>query len=328
MRYRPGLQQLERLCDVLLNENDPVPLEAYCAELYALLSHLASFEPEGMTGGVTLTSGLALEPASAASCLLDARRTAVFLRGVAAALQAAERTFEDERIEVVYAGTGPFATLMTPLLGRLSADRFHVTLIDIHEESIAALQRLVDRLGLPMSLLDVVCADATVYRHPGSIHVAVSETMQQALTREPFVAIVGNLRPQLHRAGFLVPERVTVSATAIDAEQERTRWAGRTDASCHAHIANVLEVSRRASTGTRRTHRLTAPPLPADREQWLALLTTIRVFENHALETYASGLTTPKILWAGSPVHTGEEIELAYTLDASPDFTVSRIPAA
>jgi hypothetical protein len=63
-----------------------------------------------LTGESTqLPSGLALAPHLAALCVLDEQRTAAFQRGVALAIEAARARFPGETVEVVYAGTGPFA---------------------------------------------------------------------------------------------------------------------------------------------------------------------------------------------------------------------------
>ena len=70
-----------------------------------------------MTGeGTQLESGLALAPHLAARCVLDVKRTMAFQRGAARAIEAARARFPGETIEIVYAGTGPFAPLVRPLL--------------------------------------------------------------------------------------------------------------------------------------------------------------------------------------------------------------------
>lgn len=130
-----------------------------------------------------LPSGLALAPDLAAQCVLDVKRTATFLRGTANAIAAARERFPGDAIEVVYAGTGPLAPFVVPLLP-MSGVRF--TLIDVDARSLRMLRVLLDRLGLQV---DLVHADATEYRHPTAMHVVVSETMQRSLAVEPFVAI-------------------------------------------------------------------------------------------------------------------------------------------
>ena len=179
--------------DVLLDSARPTSeLAAACAALYdtwrdaAPAARLAAEVPEDDR---RLASGLALSPRLAAQCLLDAPRTAAFLRGTLAAIFEAMRRFPDEPIEIVYAGTGPFATLVLPLFARLDPRRVRFTLIDVDERSTGSVRSLVDRFGLGAYVKAIVCADGTVYRHEAPVHIVVTETMQRALRREPFVAI-------------------------------------------------------------------------------------------------------------------------------------------
>ena len=60
--------------------------------------------------------GVALSPRHAKECLYDYIRTARFIKGVYKAINSAKEKFVDEVLEVVYAGCGPLATLIIPLL--------------------------------------------------------------------------------------------------------------------------------------------------------------------------------------------------------------------
>lgn len=93
-------------------------LHAACAALYDTWRNAtpaARLAVDVAEDDLRLASGLALSPRLAAQCLLDGPRTAAFLRGTLAAISEALRRFPDEAIEIVYAGTGPFATLALPL---------------------------------------------------------------------------------------------------------------------------------------------------------------------------------------------------------------------
>lgn len=249
--------------------------------------------------GRHLPSGYALGSRSAAMCALDSKRTSAFQRGLWLAIAAAQDRFPSDVIEVVYAGTGPFATLALPLMPMLDASRVRFTLIDVNESSTAILRTLTNA--------DVITTDAARYIHPRPIHVVVTETMQQALTKEPFVAIVDNLRPQLAPGAFLVPERVTVTAAAIDAECEQARWNGAIGAERHVPLRTIAAVTRESTVVS--SDPLVVPRLPASRTFWLALLTKIETFAGVALTTYESGLTMPLVVWRASPVREGDVID-------------------
>ena len=253
-----------------------------------------------------LPTGLALAPHLAASCVLDEKRTIAFQRGVACAIHEARVRFPGETIEVVYAGTGPFAPLVRPLL---SVYGVRFTLIDVDARALAILRTL----QLPAR---VVHADATQYVHGAPIHVVVSETMQRSLAVEPFVAILRNLRAQLAPGGIVVPERVTVDAVLIDPEREQARWAGEEVASLHVPLARIIDTTRELEPV-----QITIPP--ANTPQWLALVTEIDTFGGPSLRAYDSGLTVPEILWPFSPARAGEAIEFRYVCGARPGIVAT-----
>jgi hypothetical protein len=255
--------------------------------------------------GTQLPSGLALAPDLAARCVFDEKRTLAFQRGVACAIEAARLRFPGETIEVVYAGTGPFAPLVRPFLS-MRGVRF--TLLEVDGRSLAILRALRHRAR-------IVHADATRYVHDAPLHVVVSETMQRSLAVEPFVAILGNLRAQLAPGGIFVPERVTVDAVLIDPAGEQARWSG-AGGEAHVPLARILDTTRAFEPV-----RITIPRVPTP--QWLALVTEIDTFGGHRLHAYDSGLTVPEILWQFSPARAGEVLECRYVCGARPGIVVA-----
>ena len=216
-----------------------------------------------------------------------------FLRGLARALDEARRRFGSV-LEVVYAGTGPYAPLAIPLMP-MPGVRF--TLIDVHDAATSSVRQLLDRLGIHAS---VVQADATTYEHPVPIHVAITETMQRALQKEPFVAVARNLRRQLAPRGLLIPERVTVDVALLDPAIEQARWNGGAIGPPHQRLATVAEIT----TAGELTESVDVT-IPRD-DQWPALLTRIDVFAGARLRDYESGLTMPEILWHLAPSRAGD----------------------
>lgn len=260
-----------------------------------------------------LASGLALAPDLAAQCVLDEKRTAAFLRGASSAVAAARERFPGETIEVVYAGTGPLAPFVVPLLPMSGV---HFTLMDVDARSLRILHALLERLGL-REHANIVHADATEYRHPAAIHVVVSETMQRSLASEPFVAIARNLRAQLVPGGIFVPERVTVDVALVDPDRERARWKGVDVAAPYVRLARIVDT-------TAKLDPVIVSIPPTRTPQWLALLTEIDVFANERLRAYDSGLTVPEILWPLSPARANDVIEFRYEEGAHPHIRASR----
>lgn len=285
-------------------------LDRACAELLDALRRASGFDPDS-GGDLSLSSGIAIGPAAAAQCILDPGRTVAFLRGVHRAIERGAR-------EIVYAGTGPYAPLLIPLSTMLDAD-VRCTLIDIHPRNVDSVKTLVERFHISAS---VVCTDATQYEHHRPIDLIITETMQRALSVEPYVAIVRNLRRQLAPGGLLIPERVCIGAMLIDAQTERARWSDPAVAPQHEPLATIFEITAHHESADAVT--ITVPH--RDGEQWLALSTHIDVFEG--IEIANSGLTTPFILWPLSPARAGDVIEFRYEAAANPGVVWRRTRSA
>ena len=161
---------------------------------------------------VITSGGIALSSFDAALCLDDYIRTTRFLKGVYAAIQDLFQQFPEQKIHVLYAGCGPYATLMLPLLPLFQPEQLEVILLDINEESISSVKLLIDAMGLEDYPLTVMQADAIQYQKPSSwtLHLLVTETMFHALIREPQVSITTNLAAQLEPDGILIPEAIHI----------------------------------------------------------------------------------------------------------------------
>jgi hypothetical protein len=274
---------MKSIVDVLLDARASLDeLTRAASDLYDCLSAPIALTASAPT---QLSNGLALAPMDAAECVKDPIRTAMFLRGVHDAL----RAFAGETIEVAYAGTGPLAPLAIPLMPRFPNARF--TLIDVHAQSIEAARRVAGHFGVSA---EFVIADATAYEHRRPIHIAITETMQRALGREPHVAVVRQLARQLVRGGILVPESVRVSL-ALDGVSAATLLDVRKD------IPQCLDAVRVA--------------VPAHASA--AYSTVITTYGSHVIREFESGLTHDEPLW-DLPRDAG--LEFRYRIERNPGF--------
>ena len=280
---------------------------------------------------ILLPAGTASSPLDAGRCLLDVRRTAIYLRGVHGAIQEAQLRFPQEVIEVLYAGCGPFAPLCLPLLPLLAGQAVHFTLLDVHARAVESVQAIMAALRLDAVKVDCLVCDATQYRHADQrpLHVVVSETMQRALEKEPQVAILMNTAPQLTPGGLMVPETIAVDAVLTDMSQELGgngrgpgAWSNR------VLLGRILELDREracawAAAGVPSylpPARISLPSCVASQNS-LVLATTIRTFGVHELREYESGLTHPLVVngW-----RAGEDVEFTYRLCDQPGFQLAR----
>jgi hypothetical protein len=334
-----GNPQLTRLADaasvLLFGDDDDRRSRAAVASLYRWFRditglHKNTADPRGRSATL-LSTGSAISPVDAGRCLLDARRTAVYLRGVHDAIQEARRRFPNEVIHVLYAGCGPFAPLCLPLLPLLAGQAVRFTLLDVHARAIESVEAILAALQLEGENVDCLACDATLYRNPDGrpLHVVISETMQQALEKEPQVAILMNTAPQLAAGGLMVPEMIAVDAVLTDLSRELGSngvipgsWSGRIP------LGRILALDREracawAAAGV-SSHlppaRIALPPVVAAQYS-LVLATTIRTFGAHMLQEYASGLTYPLMV---NDWHAGEEVEFIYHLGKKPGFHLER----
>lgn len=284
---------------------------------------------------IPAAAGAAISPLDAGRCLLDLRRTAVYLRGVYHAIQEARQRFPEEVIRVLYAGCGPFAPLCLPLLPLFAGQAVHFTLLDVHARAIENVQEIMAALRLEGADIECLVGDAAHYHVSGHrpLHVVISEAMQRALGKEPQVAILMNTAPQLTARGLMVPEMIAVDAVLTDLSRELGSngvaagpsapalkpWAGR------ILLGRILEVDRERacawSAAGVSSHlppaRIVLPSVVPARYS-LVLTTTIRTFGAHRLREYESGLTHPLVVngW-----HAGQEMEFTYRLGKKPGFT-------
>ena len=278
---------------------------------------------------ILVPAGSASSPLDAARCLLDVRRTAIYLRGVHAAIKEAQLRFPRDIIQILYAGCGPFAPLCLPLLPLLTGQAVHFTLLDVHARAVESVQAILAALRLDGVNVDCLVCDATRYRHPRQrpLHVVVSETMQRALEKEPQVAILMNTAPQLAPGGLMVPETIAVDAVLTDMAQELRNGRVPAPWSSRVPLGRILELDRERACAWAAAGLLShLPPvrisLPScvAAQNSLVLTTTIRTFGLHELREYESGLTCPLVVngW-----RAGEDVEFTYRLCDKPGFQMA-----
>ena len=265
-----------------------------------------------------LDNGVAINPQAAAHCVVDYARSVAFIRGVSAAIDTLKLRFAGPSLEILYAGCGPFATLLLPVLGRFLPGELNLYLLDVHQRSLDSVQRLLTEFGFCAHSVKLIKADACTYRHPGTLHLVIAETMQKSLEQEPQFAVTANLARQLCPMGVFIPQRIEVSLCLANLDHEKKLIdAPRDWESPESH--NLENVSRRYSLGTvcilspehafeqmqfARANSVGADPalesaiveIPRveDAARFdAALFTSITVFEQYRLEDYESQITLP-----------------------------------
>ena len=258
-----------------------------------------------------LDSGIAIHPRAAAHCVADYRRTTVYLRAVHDALRQLLERHPDTRVRILYAGCGPWATLLFPVLGAFPPERLGIQLLDIHPEALEGVRRLIDHFGYGDHAIELVAGDASTHRCEPAPHLVVTETMRKALEEEPQFAVTAGLAPQLAPGGILIPER-------IDVDLCLTSSAG------SVPLARVLTLSADHCTAPDPVHL----DIPADADPAIRhaeLVTSIRVFGTHRLESGEAHITLPRPCHELSPLPAGATVCVEFRPGSCPmfEFTIA-----
>lgn len=344
--------KIEAITDTILDETMPVAVQQEALRAFSeLCSDVSGVLPspsfDAWAEDSFLDNGLAINSRAAAHCVTDYLRTAVFLRGVHAALAVAQQRTPDKSIQILYAGCGPYATLLLPLLGRFDPTRLDITLLDYHQESLDSVASLITFFDYGHYPIKYQRADACDYRHAGQLHLIIAETMQKSLEQEPQLAVTANLAPQLAEGGIFIPEKIEVELclAKLDRERELFRLTGTVGGDLlvktgeRIPLANVLtllpeEVAGLIGSGVRNQFSgktelsammIDIPELLTRDDFDAVLFTRIQVFTGHHLADYESEITLPLLCGGLAPIKSGDRWKVSYELGDYPKFNVIKV---
>lgn len=294
-----------------------------------------------------LDNGVAINAQAAAHCALDYERSVVFIRGVYAAVNALQLRLPGTVLEILYAGCGPFATLLLPLLGKVDAGDIRLSLLDVHQRSLDSVKLLLTHFGFCSHTVQTIRADACSYKHPDKLHLIIVEAMQKSLEQEPQFAITANLAPQLSPCGIFIPQRIDVSLCLADLEHEKElskqsqrrgvnelkKHTGRylIKTICTLHPECAFDQMQRAQTdpdGIRLELEpiiIEIPVMASVAQLDAALFTTVCVFEQYALQDYDSQITLPRKCHELLPLVGGDRHQISYQFGSYPRFNFKRL---
>ncbi len=322
-------ERLKEITEILLNKDeDYLELKNAAEELFEFFSEAAGIKEEELHKKDYFTSnGKAIGTWWAGKCIQEFMRTRKFIRGIYKGIKKVKKTFEDEPIHILYAGTGPFGTLLIPLTSFFSSDEMKITFLEINKESIKSLSRIIDALGLRDYVIDIIECDAAKYQGDTGkpIHILVTETMQSALKKEPQVAITKHLAPQLVAGGVLIPENITVTANLVDSKKDYERLLGNnvSQSDICVTLGTVIEFNKNNCNDERiySNIKMDIPSNLEKRFQGLFLFTEIQVFEDEVLGLRESSLNLPvKILDRSVAEHEVQSLIFRYVMDENPRF--------
>jgi hypothetical protein len=214
------LHQLRRITGELLSpELYYLKVRHACLDLFTFFTDSTGLDLNDKKNQehIPTQAGLAVSPYAAAYCVQDFMRTRIFLLGIKEAIDTKLKENPGKPVKILYAGTGPFATLAVPLMAIYGPSDLQFVLMDINPISIKYLQGLIQRLQLQPWIINVVQADATSYTIPDGDKpdIVLSETMKPGLHKEPQVSVVSNLISQCDENTILIPENIKIEVMGV-----------------------------------------------------------------------------------------------------------------
>ena len=289
------LDQLDEISRDLLAPGDFHDRLAPAVTAYArLLFELAGIDAsdEQQRTHVPTAGGQAIGTFWAAACVKEVRRTQRFCRGLLKAVTRKLAENPNRPVHVIYAGTGPFAALALPVMRRFPAGKLQFTLLEVNPKSFEKLQLVIRALKLEGHVRRAERCDATAWRVPEeAVDIVVSETMNQALKKEPQAGIMLNFARQLADSVIFIPESIRV----------RLAWQSRTGSPTEDLVellnfdrgerARILE---RTPPGGEWAFTPVAWDYRPRSKGTLVYTTFVRVFEDETLNQNDSSLNLPE----------------------------------
>ncbi len=322
--------------EVLSDEIDYVALKENMEAYEALLINLSGLELEdesNKNNDISFENGTALGTTWAAMCVVDLIRTRQFMRGIWKAVEDLYKK-KTKPIRILYAGSGPFATLVLPLMTRYTAKELQIVLLEVNEKTVGYLKRVLKQLNIEDYIAEIVCEDATAYKvaTPQHIDILISETMQHALVKEQQVPILLNLIKQLREDVVMIPEKIELKLALMNTNMPLILKCK--EVSKYIDIATLLEFDKAYINLYNATQDYAKKKviellerMPFRREEVsnfydrLVVLTLIQVYGREWIREDESGLTIPKILLdlKGIDEHK-KEISISYIMKGNPYF--------
>jgi len=296
---------LNEIASVLFSEElDQLALSEAITNYKRLLTEIAELhlEDEQSRNDIHLATGKAIGTSWAAMCIDDRKRTKQFVKGINNAVKV---LLENEKrpVEILYAGSGPFAALILPLTTRYSAAEISIRVLEINSRSCEHLKTLINKLNLADYFTSIENVDATKYvvKSAEKVDILLSETMQRGLEKEQQVSIVVNLLKQLNEEVVLIPEKIEldlglIEYSATDATQRSYKKLAKLFELSKKEIQK-FNLSKDPSEPIRFPKQLinVAKDSIGENSQ-LAIFTDIQVYGREKLSLNQSGLTLPIVL--------------------------------
>ncbi|NHN24730.1 hypothetical protein FIA58_003490 [Flavobacterium jejuense] len=331
------IENLQKIGKIFTNDNNDFLEHTEAINQYKSIVHeLSSLDNnnENNKQDLYFNNGKAIGTTWAAMCLNDILRTKIFIKSIFKAIASLQKKGK-KPIHILYAGTGPFATLLLPILATYSPQKVKVTLVEINKESFNNMQQIIKKLGFDGHVVNYENKDATTLKISSKlpIDIIVSETLQCGLVREQQVPITINLLNQVPQNTILIPEMVALDVCLINYNAFENKTLETIESDYCIVLDRLIEINNKSNDELHYSLNDTTTQVLAEKEitiypemvklyETLMLTTRITVFENEMIQFNESGLTTPIYLDRFSDLKEKKTFKIAYKVDAEPGYII------
>ena len=321
--------------EILSDEINYLALKNKLEDFKRWLSEVSRFDEnkEISRASLSFENGVATGPTWAAFCVVDIMRTRQFVRGICKAVEDVKKK-KSGPVKILYAGTGPFATLILPLLTKYNPDELQLHLFEVNEETILHLKNLIKKLEIGDYVESITCADASKHKleKPRDVDILISETMQRGLIKEQQVPIMFNLMSQLKDEVIMIPNSIKLDLALMNTSSRL--MIEKTDQLRFKRLDTIIEFDKefihshlQEQNDPKKNSRFKLCKKLNFRDQIdndfdkITILTNIQVYGEEWIAVDASSLTTPQNLIDLHQIDEKKsEISLDYVIKEIPDF--------
>ena len=282
-------------------------------DLKLLLEKVSGLNQEAPVNSenILLPTGKAIGPKWAGMCLEDIPRTHKFIKGIHYAVQKILEKNPKKPVTILYAGTGPFATLILPLLSLYKPSELQLILLEVNIISIESLKKIIKGFDTFEYIKAIYHCDAANFILPSEFEadILLVECMQHALLREPQVGITYNLLPQLKKDAILIPEEVSLHLALVNMDEKNEYLSNENNEAKRDYYENSeavftlnkAEVLQNSSDFKKEGFQFPEKETHFSKKQLnnndlIAISTEITVYKNISINIDESGLTVPLFL--------------------------------
>lgn len=331
------LKALQKIGQIFSNDkNDFLELTATINQYKNIVEALSSVNigDKHNKENLYFNNGKALGTTWAAMCLDDILRTKQFITGIFKAIETLQKK-QQKPIHILYAGTGPYATLLLPILASFSPNEVKVTLVEINKESFNNMKHVIHKLGLDNHVFRYENEDATTLKiNPDlPVHIIVSETLQCGLVKEQQVPITLNLLHQVENNVILIPEMLALDVCLFNHNNFTNRNENTKEETYLQVLDRLIEINNSSNeafklntvptvTTILSEKKITINPNDATTFDALVLVTRMTIFQDITIDLNQSGLTVPIILDVISNYKEEKTFTISYKIDSEPGFVM------